>query len=244
MDKLDIITIVAFTIGITGLLMIFMQFIKRRLELDRTKRYDFEKRIAKLEYIRQNYEDELYEINKKMMNNEARWKDINHMIISNQDKVQHFDEETYPIKLNQFLINYGIKEQDIKIDDNLVFLLTPFNEVMNRTYKIITEVCTDVGLRCLRGDEQFIEGEIFPSILRNIIKARLVIANIDGRNPNVFYELGIAHALDKPVIIISKNNFENPFDLKTKQILIYQDDRELNTRLRLALTRVFMTERK
>lgn len=48
-----------------------------------------------------------------------------------------------------------------------------------------------------------------------------------GRNPNVLYELGIAQALDKPVILISREPEQLPIDIKSKRFLIYRDYKEL-----------------
>lgn len=68
-------------------------------------------------------------------------------------------------------------------------------------------------------------------MLRYIVKAKLVIANINGRNPNVMYELGIAHALDKPVLLLSKEIGSLPVDLKSKRFLIYNSYNELERKL-------------
>ncbi|TOB98789.1 hypothetical protein CGJ93_24475, partial [Vibrio parahaemolyticus] len=59
--------------------------------------------------------------------------------------------------------------------------------------------------------------------------SKLVVANISGRNPNVFYELGIAHALGKDVILISRSEKDITFDLSSSQIIIYQDKEDLNS---------------
>ena len=58
------------------------------------------------------------------------------------------------------------------------------------------------------------------------------IANISGRNPNVFYELGLAHALGKPVIIVSESLSDIPFDINSSRILAFDDEKDLETKLK------------
>lgn len=65
----------------------------------------------------------------------------------------------------------------------------------------------------------------------------MIVANIDGRNPNVFYELGIAHALGKEVILIAKSVEEVPFDIRSNKLIIYKDIQELSASLKKELTR-------
>ncbi|MOA36985.1 hypothetical protein D3C78_1585460 [compost metagenome] len=73
---------------------------------------------------------------------------------------------------------------------------------------------------------------ILAHIAEQIAKSRLVIANISGRNPNVFYELGLAHALGKPVIIVSESLSDIPFDINSSRILAFDDEKDLEVKLR------------
>jgi nucleoside 2-deoxyribosyltransferase len=61
-------------------------------------------------------------------------------------------------------------------------------------------------------------------IWKGILKARIVIADITDRNPNVFYELGIAHTLGKPVILLTQKLTDIPFDLNRFRHIVYQDN--------------------
>ena len=70
------------------------------------------------------------------------------------------------------------------------------------------------------------------------MQARIIVANITGRNPNVYYELGIAHAIDKPVIMIAQNKSDLPFDIRAKQIIFYNDNQQLEKELVQMLARV------
>ena len=75
-------------------------------------------------------------------------------------------------------------------------------------------------------------------MIRKILKANIVIANIDGRNPNVFYELGLAHALDKNTILIAKTKKEVPVDINSKYIILYQDENDLEMELKKQLLKI------
>src|SRR5437870_8522587 len=51
--------------------------------------------------------------------------------------------------------------------------------------------------------------------------ARCVVADLSGKNPNVFYELGLAHAVGKPTLILSQSVEDVPFDLQHMRIIRY-----------------------
>ena len=116
--------------------------------------------------------------------------------------------------------------------------MTPFHPEYNDTFEIIRGVSTKAGFECLRGDERFVEGDLLSHILRLIVTSRIIVANIEGRNPNVFYELGIAHALGKPVLLVSKSVEELPFDLRYQRILIYRNNNELRSKFEISLLQV------
>ena len=87
----------------------------------------------------------------------------------------------------------------------------------------------------MRGDEEYTSSDILSHIIRLIVKARVVIANISARNPNVFYELGVAHALGKQTILISRSIEKMPFDVANLRILIWNDPKDLQKKLEDAL---------
>ena len=84
----------------------------------------------------------------------------------------------------------------------------------------IKMACRDIGINCETADEEFISGPILSVIVKKMLSANLVIAVIDGRNPNVFYELGLAHALGKTVVMISGGLEDIPFDIQSQRMVI------------------------
>lgn len=219
------------------------RYMRMRYEEERnTKRHEEERymmkaELAKLNDMRRYYESQIQEMNNELMSNNKRWMEVNHLLVSEKEK-----NHTQAIEgnLSIFLKNHGLTVEDLKIDKKSVFFLTPFIESEIPVFKEVKDICQNVGLKCSRGDEEFIKGDILPHILKKISQARLVIANIDGRNPNVYYELGIAHALDKPTILLTKSLSDTPFDLQSKNIIQYGNFNELEQKLTLALTKTFI----
>lgn len=95
------------------------------------------------------------------------------------------------------------------------FVLMPFSEEFDDVYRIgIKDACDKAGAYCERVDEQIFNERILDRVYNQAAKADIVIADMTGRNPNVFYEVGYAHALGKLTILLTKNADDIPFDLK------------------------------
>ncbi|MSW21379.1 MAG: hypothetical protein F2873_10840 [Actinobacteria bacterium] len=114
--------------------------------------------------------------------------------------------------------------KEIPVDSELCFVLMPFAPDLRQIYDdVIAPTVAGLGLRCIRADDLFDNRPIMDDIWDNIRRSRLVIADLTGRNPNVFYEAGIAHALGKEVVLISRSIEDVPFDLRHIRCLIYSD---------------------
>lgn len=102
------------------------------------------------------------------------------------------------------------------------FVIMPFKEPLNGYYKkILIPAIKKSNLKAIRADEVYGTMAIIKDIVSQIKKSRLIIADLTWRNPNVAYELGIAHAFGKPVIIIVQDINDVPFDLKHIRIIKY-----------------------
>jgi DNA-binding transcriptional ArsR family regulator len=210
----------------------------------RVERYDMERHRAELEHLRAALESRLYELNARLVESQARWQDVNHLLLSSLRKTPELDLGSTRVRLGPFLRAAGLAEDDVKIDPKLVFVLTPFHPKHERTFATIADVVRGAGLQCLRGDEEFVRGDLLSHLLRLLVRARIVIANIEGRNPNVFYELGIAHALDKPTIMVSRGLHDIPFDMRTRKLILYESPDRLRQLLQAELTRALAEERR
>lgn len=102
------------------------------------------------------------------------------------------------------------------------FILMPFHQSYNDVYKLgIKSACESVGIYCERVDEQIFQESILEHVYNQISKADIVIADMSGRNPNVFYEAGYAHAIGKTTILLTNKAEDIPFDLKHFQHIVY-----------------------
>ena len=228
-ETLTIVLIISTSALITLIVFTFYSNMKQA-------RYDNQNNRALLESIRKSYETQIYSLGEKLARNEERWRDVNHLLIrkeySNESPELNYNNK---LVLNNFLKSNGITNEDLIINKRLVFVLTPFHPEFETDYSVIKDTCLDVGLKCVRGDEEYFSSDIFSEMLRYIVNANLVIANINGRNSNVLYELGIAQALDKPVILISREPENLPIDIQSKRFLIYKSYGELQDKLRTEL---------
>ena len=118
------------------------------------------------------------------------------------------------------------------------FVLMPFESDFDDIYQLgIKQSCIDAGAYCERVDEQIFHESILERIYNQISKADIIIADMTNKNPNVFYEVGYAHALGKTTILLTKKAEDIPFDLKQYPHIIYNSSisklkEELTTRVK------------
>ncbi len=113
-------------------------------------------------------------------------------------------------------------EVAVKVGDTC-FVNQPFAAPYGDYYeKIVKPAIEKTGLQPVRADaELFGTGKIIDQVWRGINAAKVLVAELTTRNPNVFYELGLAHALNKPVVLISSNEPDVPFDLQHIRVIYY-----------------------
>lgn len=121
----------------------------------------------------------------------------------------------------------NVKLFDIKYEATKpkAFVVMQFSDEYNILYKdVIKPICESYGLECVRADEFFESTPILKDIVDSINLSSLIIAEITPDNPNVFYEIGYAHALNKPTIILcDKTRSKLPFDLSGFRTLFYEN---------------------
>ena len=231
-DNVSIIitTCVSVVVGSLALFLILKQ--KRAA-------YDEKTHKAILEDVRNSFEKQIYSINDRLIQSEERWRDVNHLLLRKEYLENKTGiESVKKVHYSEFLQANGISENELNINNRLIFVLTPFNDQFYNEYMTIRKVGEDLGFKCIRGDEEQFKGDIFPEMLRYIVQARIIIGNINGRNPNVLYELGVAQALDKPVILVSKEPKDLPIDIQSQRFLIYSDSNELSEQLKVELKKL------
>ena len=107
--------------------------------------------------------------------------------------------------------------------DASCFVIMPFAPPLGNHYSLIFEPAIEkAGLKPVRADADiFATGKIMDQVWRGISAAKVMVAELTTRNPNVFYELGLAHALKKPVVLISSNEEDVPFDVRHIRVIYY-----------------------
>jgi guanylate kinase len=148
-----------------------------------------------------------------------------------------------PDLYDDVLVNSGSREDYEKIIDkiyekhqnkqninpNLIFVLMSFNPSYDNIYDEFKDAAklVDSSLEVKRIDKQRGDYSITNEILNNIAKARLIICDLTDERPNVYYELGYARGLKKPIITCAEKNTPLHFDIKDFHTIIYNNTGEL-----------------
>jgi hypothetical protein len=104
------------------------------------------------------------------------------------------------------------------------FVAMQFGEPYDTIYRtVIRPEAKRLGIDVARIDEVNRPGLIFQDIQRKIEDAKVVIAEITAPNQNVYYEVGYAHALNKPTILLAQHGKELPFDIRSYRVIFYDD---------------------
>jgi len=77
-------------------------------------------------------------------------------------------------------------------------------------------------MKCVRSDDIFSNREIIEDVWEYINRSRIVIAEVTGKNPNVYYELGITHTVGKDVILLTQSMDDVPFDVRHLRVIVYE----------------------
>lgn len=123
------------------------------------------------------------------------------------------------------------------------FVIMPFRPELRFMYDTISKHIADAfpDVTCERGDDKVLTVPVLEKIAADIRDADVLIADCTGRNPNVFYELGMAHALKKPVILLTCDDIRDaPTDIRSFEFIHYAQDpntflNDLDNALRNAL---------
>jgi len=106
----------------------------------------------------------------------------------------------------------------------MAFVAMQFGEPYDTIYRtVIRPKAQQLGFEVLRMDEINRPGIIFQDIQKKIDDATVVIAEITAPNQNVYYEVGYAHALNKPTILLAQRGKDLPFDIRSYRVIFYDD---------------------
>ena len=112
------------------------------------------------------------------------------------------------------------------VDRNLVSVMMPFGLEMAPVYEVIKDAASQSGLQCKRADNIWDHSTVIQDVFSLIFKSYIVVCDFSGKNPNVFYEAGIAHTLGKHVVPITQSEQDIPFNLKHHRNAKYHNNGE------------------
>jgi hypothetical protein len=134
-----------------------------------------------------------------------------------------------PTIIIEILISYGLAQKKKKQNENkailedqssegdkkFAFVLMPFEDDLTEIYHNVIKPAVEIhNYQCKRADDFFTANRIMDDIEKAIRNCSFIIADLTGKNPNVFYEVGMSHILDKKVILLAQSIEDVPFDLR------------------------------
>ncbi|UFH55041.1 hypothetical protein [Spirosoma sp. KNUC1025] len=115
---------------------------------------------------------------------------------------------------------------DKPVESNVLSVMMPFESKFSGTYRSIRNVCDKLRIDCKRADDIWNNSILIQDVFDLIFTSKAVITDFTDRNPNVFYETGVAHTLGKLVIPITQSVNDIPFDLRHHRALTYLSNTE------------------
>lgn len=104
-----------------------------------------------------------------------------------------------------------------------IFVIMPFKEEMRAVYQDhLRKIASKLKRSIARADDFFGAHQVMEDVWSALYSSKVIVADCTGKNPNVFYEMGIAHSIGKPVILITQNSDDVPFDLRHIRYLEYE----------------------
>lgn len=114
------------------------------------------------------------------------------------------------------------KKKSAKKTKGECFVMMPFKSPFDIYYEsIYNPAIKSTELEPIRADDLFRPSVIVSDLWDMIQRAKVLLAELTTKNPNVFYELGLAHAIGKPVILVSETMDDVPFDLQQLRVILY-----------------------
>lgn len=134
--------------------------------------------------------------------------------------------------------NVDVYDYKISLEKPKAFVVMQFTQQYNELYnQVIVPACNEMEIDAVRADETYGPGLIIADITSQIKESKMIIAEITPSNANVYYEVGYAHALQKPTILIAEKNTALPFDVSPFRVLMYENTIEGKAKIEIGLRR-------
>jgi hypothetical protein len=129
------------------------------------------------------------------------------------------------VPVDEGLVRTSVQPKEPRVRQFLdtCFVMMPFGPWYDRYYQdIYVPAIKDAGFEPIRADELFTTGSVVEQIWEQIEKSKVLLADLTEKNPNVFYELGLAHAAKKPVVFTAGHVEDVPFDIRHLRVIVYE----------------------
>ena len=125
-------------------------------------------------------------------------------------------------RFNSMIVNPIFQNRDTRVKNDSVFVIMPFTQDWSNDIweQVLKPAVQEIDMTPVRADDLYGQN-IMEDVWQSILKAAIIICDTTGRNPNVFYELGIAHTLGKKVLLLTQNIDDIPFDLQAYRHIEY-----------------------
>lgn len=151
----------------------------------------------------------------------------------NHFSIKNFLDNIYPLlfdsykflfqrRFQKMVVNPIFNNRDTRVDRGSVFIIMPFTEAWSDDVwkQVLQPAIKEINMVPVRADDLY-GRNIMEDVWQGILKAEIIICDTTGRNPNVFYELGIAHTLGKKVLLLTQDLNDIPFDLQAYRHIKY-----------------------
>lgn len=207
------------TIGV--ILCLYMLYVSEKRLKQRQEGY-------LIDYVRDRYEHYLYEKTEELAAEKNRFQDINHLLLVQPSAAA---VSLTRVPNTSFFDNMNINLNKIEIKYGQIACLMPLHRKYNNLYNQLKQTCHNQDFNLVRSSDSILPTESLPKhIVKMILESMAVIAVLDGRNPNVMYEIGIAHSMGKLVIMVAGNK-STPFDINHQRLILYSSLKDLDTKL-------------
>lgn len=238
MTEISMELLISLTSLVILVMMSFIMFQMFRYNKHAEERNDQKLKEMALSLQREKIEQRIYSANDQLTATTFRFEEANELIYNRRGENVSLSHQL--IEFDLFFKGLGIDINGLRIKKGQITCLMPFHKTYEYVYNHIKKACSDTEFNCLRSDTPFDPNNILKHTIELILESQIIIGVVDGRNPNVYYEIGIAHSIGKPVILISKASKDKsiPFNVRSNRFIFYKKGQDLVEQLTSALNSV------